>query len=356
MSRSDLEAVRLVFDKATAPEDVFGHIADTATLTKAWHKLAAVVHPDKYASSPADVAAATDLLSRLNDWKAKAEAKLASGTYGNGAPHVDVPKAAPIVVETSKRRYVLSETVGVGDVADLYACTFDGGTEAVFKVAMSAADNDLLENEAKVLRRLQGDGGFHRYVPKLLDSLVVRGVSGSAGRRANVIKRAFGYVTLADVIHKYPAGLDYRDAAWMFKRMLAGAGFAHREGFVHGAILPTHVMVHPTRHGCKLIDWCYSVPTGGKVVAVSKAYKGWYPPEVLAKKPATAQTDIYMVARCAGAIIGDTRAPESFHTFLASCLIPNPSKRPDDAWALHEELDELLRRLVGKQSYRPLTI
>ena len=48
--------------------------------------------------------------------------------------------------------------------------------------------------------------------------------------------------------------------------------------------------------------------------------------------------------------------PPQFRAFLGSCLIEAQARRPDDAWALHEELDELLQRLVGKPRYRPLAM
>jgi hypothetical protein len=46
--------------------------------------------------------------------------------------------------------------------------------------------------------------------------------------------------------------------------------------------------------------------------------------------------------------------PEPLARFLVTCLAPCPARRPDDAWRLHEDLDELLRRLVGTPRYRPL--
>jgi len=42
--------------------------------------------------------------------------------------------------------------------------------------------------------------------------------------------------------------------------------------------------------------------------------------------------------------------------FLRSCLLTSPARRPDDAWDLHDELDEVLRRLVGRPTYRPLAM
>jgi serine/threonine protein kinase len=356
MGSLDLQAAKRVYESAKAPEDVFGPLADKDALNAAFRRLVRVVHPDKYASDAADHDLATHVIAELNGWRTIAEQKLAAGTYGDGAPHTAPSAPVETVIETPKRKYVLSAPFATGDVADLYACEFDGA-QAVFKVAMSAADNDLLEAEAKSLRALKGDGTrFYRYIPTLLDTFTLRGERGRAPRRVNVVQRALGCVTLADVLRHYPGGVDFRDMAWMFKRALAALGFVHHAGLVHGAVLPEHVMVHPTEHGAKLVDWCYSVPAGSRVRAVSKAHRAMVAPEILAKGPATAQTDVYMLGKCMEALLCTALTPPTVLTFLASCTIAQPSRRPSSAWALHEEFDELLRRLVGRPQFRPLAM
>src|SRR5262249_891785 len=148
--------------------------------------------------------------------------------------------------------------------------------------------------------------------------------------------------------------LDFRDVVWMVKRLLVVLGFVHRRGFVHGAVLPPHLLVHPVDHGARLVDWCYAVPPGQRVRALSVAYRDLYAPEIAAKQPVTPQTDIYMAARCALALVGRTHVPRALRTFFETCLARSPARRPDDAWKLHDELEELLRRLVGPPRYRRL--
>ncbi len=48
-----------------------------------------------------------------------------------------------------------------------------------------------------------------------------------------------GFRSLTEVGTAYPDGVDPRDAAWMWRRLLVGLGFAHRAGVLHGAVLPT---------------------------------------------------------------------------------------------------------------------
>jgi serine/threonine protein kinase len=178
----------------------------------------------------------------------------------------------------------------------------------------------------------------------------------------NVLERYASHVTLEEVMRAYPRGLPFRDAVWMGKRLLAALGFVHRRGLVHGAVLPPHVLVHPVNHGARLVDWAYAAKDGERVRAMSAPWRAYYAPEIPARGAVSPATDIYMaVATIVALLGGDVGAkrlprevPEPLARFFATCLAPSPARRPDDAWKLHEDLDELLRRLVGEPKYRPL--
>jgi hypothetical protein len=70
------------------------------------------------------------------------------------------------------------------------------------------------------------------------DGLTSEDVITGLQRRANVIGRLTGFRTLAQVRAAYPRGVDPRDAAWMWRRLLVAVGAAHRAGVIHGAVLP----------------------------------------------------------------------------------------------------------------------
>lgn len=382
---SDLQAVQAAFSKAISPEDVFGKL-DGKTLAERKHalnvsyrKLAGMVHPDHNAADKTSHALATDLFRELTDWKTKAEQKLDGGLYGDYKPHVAAPPppspVSPQIIKTAKRTYVVQDLITSGDLADIYSCTYSdksGDVRCAFKVVQSAGDNDLIENESKVLRAMypekQAEEKFYRYLPKLYDTFLLK-TPGSANRRVNVLQHADGYVTLADVIRAYPKGLDYRDVVWMFKRVLAAMWFVHHEKkVVHGALIPPHIMIHPTGHGAKIVDWSYAVADwpskAGRVKAISKAYKSFYPAEILEKKPVTPQTDVYMIGKCAVALLGGDLAtnqipdtvPKPIRAFMSGLLLGAQHRRPDDTGKLHEEFDKLLLKLVGKPKYRPLAM
>ena len=333
--------------------------------------------------------------------------------------------ALPDTIEArSKRRFPLGKKLFEGDLADLYASE----DNVIVKIARDPRDNDLLENEARVLSHLyparQKDEKFYHYLPKVIDT-------GMVDRRHVTVFPYFdGFVSLAEIIAAYPSGVDFRDMTWMYKRLLAGLGFAREMGVIHGAILPPHVLVHPTGHDAKIIDWSYALvfedilakapppdpkaakapapkglgvwdlvrqnlyadedPVGDPVIpngapldpnrlyvrAISVDYSKFYAPEILRKETPSPASDIYMAAKCAVALLGgdvETNvlpdsivSPETsddpkkvraqIQAFLQASLLPNPHKRPQDAWQVHEDFDNLLLALVGKPTYRPFSM
>lgn len=355
---------------AVVVEDLFGDLGAATTpagrlaaLALAFRRIARVVHPDRQPSSRAS--RAHEAFVRATRLRDAAEEAIRLGTYGERRPPAaDVPQ----IITTLTRSYALSRLVARGDLCDLYACSYetrDGRERAILKIVSREGDGDLLENEANVLRRLfpagRAEEKFLRYLPRLVDSFVLRdadeGTRRSLDERRVVVLPHFDeHVSLTAVRTAHPRGLDFRDVVWMLKRLLVALGFIHRRGLVHGAIVPPHVLVHPVDHGARLIDWCYAVFSGQRVRALSVAHRDLYAPEVTAKEPATAGTDIYMAARCALLMMGDTSVPTALRRFLETCLAASPRRRPDDAWKLHDELEELLERLVGRPKYRRLAM
>ena len=386
---ADLHGFAKKLAAAKCPEDVFGVLETRSPdlkrrdLAGAYRRLVLVVHPDRY-SGP-DVALANSCFTQLGILREQAERKIAAGTYGDLRPIQPPPPPRPAfeeqIVKTPKTEYVVQRLLAEGDLADVYLASAGKGRRArayAFKLAMHPGDNDLLEHEAKILGAIEAervrrqDRGSpkrgYQFIPRIADTFVLRG-SSRTNRRVNVIEYADGYVSLAQISAAYPTGLDFRDVVWIFKRMLYALWFVHTElKIVHGAIVPPHVLVHPTEHGAKLVDWCYAVTDWPKrathVRAISKTHRAYYPPEIFAKAPPSPATDIYMAAKCVLTLLGGnhetnvipTAVPTPIRAFLQGCMLASPAKRPNDAGALHEEFDDLLLRVVGKPTYRPLAM
>lgn len=346
MSVRELDEALARLGRARGPADLFGE--DEAQAARRYRRLARLVHPD------ATGGRTRDAFIRLNAlWRAH--------TRGDAT-----------TITTRRHAYRLEGDPIGGDLAQLYAASSepgqvrDGttpreGRPVLLKMPRDPRDGDLIEREAVALRQLpkDGDGKYLPYVPRLVESFRHRDASAGTQRQVNVIAALDGFRTLAEVKRAFPDGVDPRDAAWMWRRLLVGLGFAHRAGVLHGAVLPDHVMIHPERHGLVLVDWCYSVPgcyahadPSGRVPAMVDRYAGWYPPEVPGRRTASPATDIFMATRCITDLMGD-KAPKAMRSFARGCTLTAQNRRPDDAWRLLAELDELLERLYGPRRFRP---
>jgi hypothetical protein len=274
-----------------------------------------------------------------------------------------------ITVKGSEHLYIGQRLLAASDVADIYLAHVkdESGkrTEAnyLLKVSRGSQGRALLDNERHTLTKLltaAGDTTYRRYLPILVES---GQVAGRPGRRINVFRHEPGFHTLEQVHEQHPA-LDGRHLAWIFKRLLTVLGFSHREGTIHGAVLPCHVLIHAASHGLRLVGWGQSVARGQRIRTVLTPYQDWYPPEVRLRRPASPATDLFLAARClvylAGGNPRTNEMPDSvplpMQEFVRTCLLEGPRMRPDDAWSLQKDFDALLLRLYGSPRFHELIL
>jgi hypothetical protein len=308
------EAIGLI-EAACGPDDLFG----PADAGRRYRRLARLTHPDACPADPRAAAAFARLARLWQEYQSDA---------GRGV------------------------LIARGDLANLYQTA-----RGLLKIARDPADNDLMDREARALTELQraAEPRLAPYFPRLAEIRRLRDPRSGAERRGNVITMLDGFCSLAEVRAAFPGGLDPRDAAWMWRRLLVALGAAQRAGVVHGAVLDEHVMVHPGEHGLVLVDWCYSVPPGMPLTAIVGRHRDRYPPDILGRGPAGPDTDIWLATVCMTGLIGGLM-PAPLAAFGRGCMLAHPHRRPDDAWALLAELDELLGRLYGPRTFRPFAI
>ncbi|MFJ9416444.1 MULTISPECIES: molecular chaperone DnaJ [unclassified Streptomyces] len=331
-------AARAALAAARAPADLFP--ADDAAAARIHRRLARLLHPDAVPEAERPVAEAE--FARLDTlWRRRTATTRPTLT-------------------TRRRTYTLGPVAASGDLAVLREASYErGGTRhrALLKIPRALADNDLMEREASALNRLarRGEPRHRGYAPRLLETVRHRDPDTGAERRINSLVPLTGWHTLTDVRAAHPDGLEPRDAAWMWRRLLVALGWAHRAGLVHGAVLPDHLLIHPGQHGLVLVDWCYSTALGERVPALVERHRDHYPPEVTGRRPATEATDIHLASRTMATLMGE-RAPQPMRAFLRGCTLPAEARRPHDAWRLLAELDELLDRLYGPRTFRPFAM
>jgi hypothetical protein len=191
------------------------------------------------------------------------------------------------------------------------------------------------------------------YLPDVKDSLALK--EGSVIRRATVLGNLEGFYTMADIKKAYPSGISGQDGAWMWRRVLTALGAIHRAGFVHGAILPQHMMILGEQRGLVIVGWTAAQKDGAPIEMISIPDRDAYPPDLLAKKPSSTDMDIFMAARIVRDLIGPRLHRQMARHFKAA-MLPRPGMRPDDAWALKDAFDELNERLYGERKFRPFKL
>ncbi len=369
---AELIAIAQRIEQARDPQDVFGALSgqpdeQLRAARLIFRRLSKVIHPDRY-PLPDDQQIAQRTMAQLNGWWAEARSRIRSGRYADRAA-----AAAAIRIVSHKRAYDISALIDMGEVCQRYACCFDlngAARSGIFKIARTPHDNDLVRIEAQVLRHLRADKNFTRlfpFVPEVFDSFLYAD-RRTEPRQANIVSRIENVYSLEEVHAQYPRGLDPKNVAWLWRKLLIALGFAQARGVIHGAVVPSQILIEPDQHGLILDNWVYAVPgpiePDAHLTAIVSAYEAWYPSEVFARQPPAPSLDILMGARCMVYLLGGdpitgdvpTAVPQAIASFFRGCLVPAPEHRPQQAWDLLNEFTQLIERLWGPRTFRPLAM
>jgi serine/threonine protein kinase len=332
---TELHAVAQELAQATTYTDIFPD--DPAAIKDTFRRLARILHPDQYQGPDRKIAA--EAFKVLGDLHRKAQNPvLATIRTKLGVHEVEMPiKVEADLTET----YRANSRMRLGTPVD-----------TLIKVAKSPRDNDLLTAEAKALKALHGAGNeWTRHYPDLIDTFIYP----AGRRRANALRWYNGMFTLREIHDMFPTGLDPRHAAWIWRRLLMALGNAHDQGILHGAVLPPHILIGPPDHAVMLIDWCYSAMADDdglgyiawpEIKAAVPAYRagGWYPAEILQKQPPSPSTDLWMAAKTMMKLL-ENGTIRPMKAYFKGCLLEKQQNRPQNAWILLKEFDELLERI-----------
>ncbi len=356
---TELQHIARRIAQATAPTGVFGEMSSNAeeallALTARYRALAKATHPDMYAN-PEDKDVAQAAFCELSEWFHKAEQQIKAGNYGS-QPH--------LTLQVKGRRYEIDDSFTQDRVFNSYPCRYvEDSSEhhALIRIVRDPRNNHLAANEVRILNILLNSrdaGKFSPYLPALLDAFLYQ--DRTAERQAAVFERTDGWYSLEQVHRAYPNGVDPRDMAWMWRRLLVALGFAHSNLVIHGAVLPQNIWIEPEQHGLLVANWfaaVYDPSTTGQVIPpVEPGFRSWYPGEVLNSAVPTFGTDISMSAKCMidllGGDIGSPAIPHAMQQFLKGSMLPG-RRAPQDAWAVKQEFDDLLEALWGERTFHP---
>ena len=251
-------------------------------------------------------------------------------------------------VNLGGRTYVIESRLGEGDSSVVYRARWVVrlGELVVLKVLHARSDADLLRAEWTTLRALsrsRAQGAAH-YVSRLPQPIAHGIIEADGPRVASVFGWKSGFVhTLHEVGNLYDSGVPGPVVVWILKRLLELLDFVHRAGFVHGAVTPDHILIHPYDHGAMLVGWTASGAVGERLRAQSATWSQLYGDATLA----TPKLDIAMACRCVRAVaVGLPR--------LHPVLDRGASGQIESAWALRQQLLETSEQIFGPPAYHPL--
>ncbi|OGG59751.1 hypothetical protein A2765_04145 [Candidatus Kaiserbacteria bacterium RIFCSPHIGHO2_01_FULL_56_24] len=370
-----IRAVASQLKSATTYAAIFGPLPQgdlkgkQKALKKQFHLLARMVHPD-YANGHERIA--NETFQVLNEMHARAEEALMVGTYDSS--FVSAKPSDDTELTSANGAYRLAkDTFRTGDFAAIYHGTLVGQNRSVLaKIALEPALNSWLEREAMILARFRDAKsgnpvvGIRKFVPDLIDTFLIGGPGGTR-YRVNILGIREGFVSVADIIQAYPAGLNPAEAAWVARRIIAQALAASMAGVVHGAITPDHVLVDPQTHEPMHIGWAHAIDDparkGGRITHVIDRWRDFYPPEVFDKKTPDHRTDLYMAGKTIVNLLGGdvkrntlpASVPDEMKRVILRLVEKTPDRRPRDGKAYLDEFTRVVRKIWGK-AYLPLTM
>jgi len=338
-----LDRIESQLQTATSFVTVFGTLTTTSPahrlkeLRQKFAHLAKMVHPDTVPKEYAGKAG--EVFNELVTVKEAAEAAILEGTYDDQFVDTFILRSRSEAYECEEGPYKK------GDFSFLYKAKNSRSEAVLIKIATRPPHNPWLENE-RAFARTNKD----KYIPRFTDSFFV--VDNGRRFHALAIPYLDGYVSLTDILHAHPKGLDPRDAAWICRRVMGQAVLARGLEVVHTAIVPDHVLVHIRSHDPLHIGWGHAIEIEDRTHLLIEKWKNLYPPEMLRKENVNEKADVFMAAQTMLLLFGKNKLPRGIERVLSRCTETSPSRRPKAHEAL-ENLTKAIRNEWGKK-YRNL--
>lgn len=324
-----IRRIRIALSWIETPELLFG---DNAKEAKArYRKLARRIHPDVAKVEEAEFA--STVLNVL--WEAATE-RIEDKSYG-----------LPILTIGD---YECQTLLGVGDIADIYQGNDDIVKGYSIKIVRDSADNYLMDNEQYTLDKLVNNDtpeSMKRYYPEVVNVL-----DDGKGAVVEVLRyqdiQPYELVSLKQLGDYYDNRMPVRHIGWIWRRLIAALGYAHRQGVIHAAVTPDNILIEPVNHGLVLIDWIYASQNQAPIVAISTDWRDSYPPEVLDKHTPLPAVDTYMGAKSMLWACNDM--PDALQAYFVNwCTTESELVRPDDFKTLLAEFDRTIYDKLGWQ-------
>jgi hypothetical protein len=256
----------------------------------------------------------------------------------------------PVEVALGSLTVAVAKRLAFGDICNLYRATSpqSSGT-LVFKITRSHHSNQHLARELDILRQLldADDGRFEPFLPNPLGRSTIVQSAGEQPRLATALKYHSeingpdDLYSLREVRAAHPNGVDPRDMAWMWRRLLTVLGFVHMRGLAHGLVTPDHVLIEPRGHKLVLISWCAAAGFGSPALLVPLRWREWIDPS----RRLSSVSDLACASRSMLYLMNSSVDPAIARHF-------ERAGTASDAWKLLEDFDRLIEALWGPRQFR----
>lgn len=371
----DVEQLRRVggaLSRESNPAEVFGYGVNYKVAKARYRKLSKHLHPDVRSGSEDDDLAgfAFNWLHLL--WKG-AEQMFKDGTYGEATIDMNSAVAAKSV-EVRGVVYEVRRLLVSGDVGDYYLLVDESGREYAMHISRTPANNDLIENEANVLDKINSHPAFvefegYRYIPELVARFqTTDGLSANIWHVPNFGEEAMlpsleNMVPLSAVVDLVGReNIDLRHVGWIWNRVITGLSAAHYMGVVHAGVTPDSIWISidPDNHAGLLTNWVHASAGQSQVGSISARWRDHYPPEILSKELPLPSTDYFMGAKAVLWAFDQIQCspsgnPLDRYFFVMTLYQPNVRLK-DDASVYEEFQDVLFNQMRWKREFVRLEV
>jgi hypothetical protein len=261
-----------------------------------------------------------------------------SGQVISSAPNDGRPR-----INLNGRTYVLEGRLAVGDSANVYKARWAMrlGEAVVIKVQRAETDSDLLRREYEALKPI---------------AIGTRTITGR-DRLVTAYAWRSGFQLSLATLHGQHAtqGLPGRVLVWVYKRLLEQMVWMHRNGAVHNAVTPDHILVHPKNHGAMMVGFTLAGEVGETVRGEVQSWRGAFN---AAPPSGTPSRDIAMAAWsilwASGAGFGSkqTTLSPTFH----AALVRAANGHYSDAQSHLSQVITSAKHDYGSGKYSPIDI
>jgi hypothetical protein len=243
---------------------------------------------------------------------------------------------------TKKNEYHHLKSIRKSNGVETYRGIDSNGNVAFLLVSTHPKIGEMLMEGVKNLKTVKSNltDLYKEFFPDTTDAFRIN----QSGRKLFGIAQTLPgkNYSLREVLEDYPEGIDGRDVAWIYRRMLVAVGNMHDANVGHGAPTLDAFLINPDTHDLQLTDWQFSKELDSDINMVTPEIKHHY----AADKIITRQKDLRILTETALTLV-DKKVPRQLKAFL------NGMKRYPTEYAqeaLHE-FDEILKEVYGPRTF-----